>query len=305
MLARADLRWALSACALSIAVIAGLALRWWVFLRRQGMAVPYRTVFELTWAGQFFNSILPGSTGGDFVKVYQVCRLLPERKADGAATVIVDRLSAVVALLLLAAIALAVEPGPLRVLGDARLPILSIILVALVVATIAWLILRAVQPAALLSRVNRVFSACREALSLDAVLLGAFLLAIAIHLLNFFIVYGFARALGIGISYPQTLMMMPVVLFLLMVPITINGHGLREVLLIAYFTYLHVTFSGAASAGTQEIVVALSVLVVGNDLVWSVPGGILYFARFRNPRSATTDSATAEVAAGSTAAHQS
>ena len=55
------------------------------------------------------------------------------------------------------------------------------------------------------------------------------MLAFAIHLVNFLVTYLLARALGISITPPsKSLLMMPVVLFLVMLPVTINGHGLRK-----------------------------------------------------------------------------
>ena len=85
--------WAIPASALVALLITLLALRWRIFLRQQGLELPFSTIFSLTWAGQFFNSVLPGSTGGDVVKIYQLCRLAPDRKAAAAATVVVDRLA--------------------------------------------------------------------------------------------------------------------------------------------------------------------------------------------------------------------
>ena len=81
MLTRLHVGWAVAGWALSSLMIVGLAVRWRIFLRQQNIALPFLTIFSLTWAGQFFNSILPGSTGGDVVKIYQLCRLAPDRKA--------------------------------------------------------------------------------------------------------------------------------------------------------------------------------------------------------------------------------
>jgi hypothetical protein len=112
----------------------------------------------------------------------------------------------------------------------------------------------------------------------------ALCLAFGIHLLNFFIIYVFARSLGAEISYGKMLLVMPVVLLLVMLPVTVNGHGLREVLLIGYFTEMQIRITGRTDVAYQEIAVALSVLIVANDLVWSLPGGIRYLTRFRADR---------------------
>lgn len=279
-----DARWAALAWSLSLAVIGGLALRWQLFLRRQDVRLPFKTIFSLTWAGQFFNSFLPGSTGGDLVKIYQLCRLVPDRKAVGAATVIADRLSAVAALLILAAVAVTVEPAPLHFLSGVALPVKTMLAGLLMLSAAGWIAFRVLRPSTLVARLRSILVACKGVLAFNTTLAAAFLLAFAIHLLNFLIVYLFARALGLSLTFPQILAMMPVILFLLMVPATINGHGLRELLLIAYFSYLGITLHGHADSGVQEQAVALSLLIVANDLLWSLPGGLWYLTHFRTPR---------------------
>ena len=278
------MRWAALGCGCTLVLIAGLAVRWRLFLRQQQISLPFSTIFSLTWAGQFFNSILPGSTGGDVVKIYQVCRLAPDRKAAAASTVLVDRLSALLALLALAGTALLLDPKPLLLLPLPDFPGKTIVLGAVVIAcgglVGGFLGVRMLRRTQLHGRVVRTLAATRNALAWNGRLLIAVVLAFAIHLLNFLIIYFFARADGISITFPQVALMMPVILFLVMVPVTINGHGLRELLLIAYFGYLGVTVTGHAAVDVRETAIALSLIAVANDLLWSVPGGIWYSLSF-------------------------
>ena len=51
----------------------------------------------------------------------------------------------------------------------------------------------------------------------------AVVLSFGIHLVNFFGVFCLARALGINISYGEVLLMMPVVMFAILLPVTVNG----------------------------------------------------------------------------------
>ena len=278
--------WALAGWALTSLLIAGLALRWQIFLREQKIELPFPTIFSLTWAGQFFNSFLPGSTGGDVVKIYQVCRLVPDRKAAAAATVFVDRLSALLALLVLAVIAMAIDPVPLRVLSAQSLSVRMlcwILLFLAVVAVAAGLLFRTLRSTFWGGRLVRTLVAAKNNFSFNRRLLAAVLLAFAIHLVNFLIAYLFARALGISITYLQVLVIVPVVILLVMLPVTINGHGLRELLLISYFTQMGITLSGHPESGAREIAIAWSLILVANDLLWSLPGGIWYLVRFQIP----------------------
>lgn len=244
----------------------------------------------MTWMGQFFNSVLPGSTGGDVAKIYQVCRLMPERKAAAASTVFVDRLSALVALLVLAAIAAVADPtGPALLAQYVSLPaaVAAVTALSAIGAGALWLGIRLLRGSALAGRFARTFAAARTSLTSGRDVGIALALAAAIHLLNFATVYFFARAIRLPITYVEILFMMPVVLFLVMLPITINGHGLRELLLVGYFSKMGIGVAGGAAIGVQEIAVAVSLLMVSNDLLWSLPGGLWYLTRFRAAASTT------------------
>jgi hypothetical protein len=83
--------------------------------------------------------------------------------------------------------------------------------------------------------------------------------------------------------------MIPVISIFIMLPITINGHGLRELLLIAYFTQFGATIPGSVAPIEREIAIAFSLLMVTNDLVWAIPGGIVYFFRFKSAPSRELD----------------
>ena len=285
VLTRLRFEWALAGWALSFLIIFGMTLRWRIFLGQQNIPLSFSTVLSLIWAGQFFNSVLPGSTGGDVVKIYQACRLAPDQKPAAAATVFVDRLTALVALVVLTSISLAINPAPLGILSSVPLSprlVFAWVSVALAGALIlAWVVLRLVRSSVWAGRISRTFAAVRKNLSFNRRFLVAILLAFAIHLVSFSTAYLFARALRIPISYPQVLLMMPVVLFVVLLPVTINGHGLRELLLIGYFSQMGIIFAGQSETGAREMAIALSLLLVTNDLLWSIPGGIWYFQRFK------------------------
>jgi uncharacterized protein (TIRG00374 family) len=276
---------ALTASGLTLLLIALLAVRWQIFLRQQAMALPFQTTLGLTWAGQFFNSVLPGSTGGDVVKIYQLCRVFPERKAAAAVTVIIDRVSALLALGVLAGLALVY--GPTFKFSQAGLSLrfswmwtIGAIVGAAVLGLVAWHFLRRGPhwPA----RLRHLLSVLRTSFRFNGQTLVALALAGAIHLLNFAIFWLFARALGLELSYGQVLLFMPVILSLLLAPVTVNGHGLREVLLYFYFGQMHVSLPGTG-IGPAETVMSLSLLGVASELLWALPGGLWYLFVFRTP----------------------
>lgn len=124
-------------------------------------------------------------------------------------------------------------------------------------------------------RWQRMQAAFRAGFRINAGTITALGLAFAIHLLNFLIVFLFAQSLGISVTFLEILLILPVVFLFLLLPVTVNGHGLREVLLIFYFTEFHIHLASGTSAAIPEIVVSLTLLCVANDLLWSLPGGLL------------------------------
>jgi len=256
-----------------------LAWRLQLLLRTQGVTVPFVAVWRMTWAGQFFNTFLPGTTGGDVFKLYQIGRLAPQARAEGAAAVVLDRLIALLALGALALGAFVAEPAPgLQLLRQgvainrtAALAATGLLIVGLTI----FLLRRQLRgrAARILATVGEVATVARRSLRLNGVTAAVSALALATHLANFFAVFLLARALHIDITFPQTLLMMPVVLLVIMLPLTINGHGLREVVMIGYFELMHIG-GGPALASGRQIAVALSLVFVANDLCCALPGGL-------------------------------
>lgn len=277
-----------------------LTWRLQLLLRLQGIALPFGALLRMTWAGQFFNAFLPGSTGGDVFKLYHIGRLAPEAHAAGAAAVMLDRLLALGALLLLAGLAFAVEPAPLRQLLGQGVTVGGIlpwlVLGGLALAAGVFLFRRRLTRAGgrlarLLAAVGRVLAAARQGFRWNRLTVGAVLLALATHLGNFLGVYLLAHALHIGISFPQTVLMMPVVLLVIMLPITINGHGLREMVMIGYFQLLHLGGPAGSAVAPAQMAVALSLAFVANDLGCSLPGGLWHLLAPMPPKTVTPPAA--------------
>jgi len=82
-------------------------VRWWMMLRAQGMNAGLAAALRLTYIGAFFNTFLPGATGGDVVRMYGAAAGFPERRAAAALTVIADRAAGFFGLFLLALFVLA------------------------------------------------------------------------------------------------------------------------------------------------------------------------------------------------------
>lgn len=164
---RRPIDWRLYALGLVLDV-AGVLLaysRWFLMVRALGLPFRPRDAVRLGFIGTFFNVVIPGSIGGDFVKAAYLCREQP-RKAPAIASVVIDRLTSLVALFLLACGA--------GTLGWARLDpsVRRLVVAAYVAAAVVGLILAVAFSPALDRHLARRF-AHRKRLRLVLAELGA------------------------------------------------------------------------------------------------------------------------------------
>ena len=77
------------------------ALRWQVLLRVQEIVLKFVPIFQVSMIGQFFNSFLLGTTGGDVARVLYIAQLAPHKKSAAGLSVIFDRVIGLIALIVL------------------------------------------------------------------------------------------------------------------------------------------------------------------------------------------------------------
>ena len=78
-----------------------LLWRWFIFIKALDLSVSIMTVIRYYFAGLFGNLFLPSSIGGDIIKIIGLCRG-NRKKAKVVASVLLDRLSGFVAIVLVA-----------------------------------------------------------------------------------------------------------------------------------------------------------------------------------------------------------
>lgn len=248
------------------------ASRWRVLLRAHGVDRPIPTLVRSVLVASFFNNFLPSTIGGDALRAYDSYRF-GGRRASVATAVVVDRLLGLLALGALALGSVAFAPE----LRD-RLPLLplwvasgSLALAAATGLIFAGRALRlAFVPGGLrrpLLEALRAFAAYRGR---RATLARALFLSLLLQANVVFYYLLIGESLGLPVPPVGYLVIVPLALFVTLLPVTINGIGLREgalaVLLAAY---------GVPSAEA----VAYAWLVYLGSLLFSLVGGVLYAAR--------------------------
>lgn len=227
ILERCDWRWWWAGFGLSMAthVIAGIR---WAFLARPiGFALPILTFVWRFFEGQFFSLCLPSSIGGDVVKAYRLSHSTQGRLLAGC-TVLADRLAGVAALGVLACTALAAQKFALGT--AAVIAVGALLLGAAALAfwlgvgsldrLLAWIPERhaAKQLLSRLMPYQMQPSLMTRAVGWSLLVqLGG---AVAVALV--------ARGLGVILPLSVWCSVVPLVALTMVLPISINGTGVRE-----------------------------------------------------------------------------
>jgi uncharacterized protein (TIRG00374 family) len=75
--------------------------RWWLLLRSLEISISLPRALQVNAVGAFYNTFMPGSTGGDVLKAYYAAKLAPAFRTRAVISVIVDRIIGLIALILM------------------------------------------------------------------------------------------------------------------------------------------------------------------------------------------------------------
>jgi uncharacterized membrane protein YbhN (UPF0104 family) len=252
----ADLRFVLPALALHLFDTFASVRRWRLLIRAQGGEAPLPGLVRAYFVGIFFNNLLPSTIGGDAVRAIHTSRAGVGR-AKAVAILFVDRFLGLLALMLFAVLGV-LASGRLT----ARLPSL-----------LAWVTGGAVVLglAAGLLFLPRAGPVRRLDFHRD-VLARAFGWSLLLQTSVVLSGWCLARALHVPIPLPYFFLIVPLVLFVTMLPVSINGIGLRE----SAWAFFFAAFGVPAALG-----VAVAWLSYGLVLLQALAGGVVYASRRR------------------------
>ena len=275
---KASLGWLAFALLLYLAMLLASALRWGVLLRAQHVRLPFSFLTQSFLVATFFNNFLPSNIGGD------VIRIADSAKAAGSKTlattvVLIDRGLGVLGLALIAATGatimqrMAVGPvGPGILWAGFGL--------GAIVATPALLMPEAVtkllQPLRVFhrewvdERIEKLTYALTRFKETPAALAACFAGAVVVQAILVLFYVAIARSMNIPIGFAELAVIVPVSFIVQMVPLSVNGFGIREATFGFYFTRLGLPLESA-----------LLVSFVGAALVmlFSLTGGVAYLRR--------------------------
>jgi hypothetical protein len=242
-------------------------------LKIQNVRLSFWNAVKLSYAGNFFNFALPGTTGGDLIKAYYLTRFT-HQKTEAVTTVFLDRVVGLLGLVLLAGTMILISRDPGQ-FGNVA-PVLGVILTCLAVGVVIIFsrrIRNALRLADLavklpagdhLLRIGRTAIAMRRHKSLVLMCLG---LTIVLQLIVMISAYMMAKSIGMGGDLSHYLIFVPIGFLIAAIPINPpQGFGVMESAYLWFFASAEYDYA----TNHQAFAFALSVRLIA--LVWALPG---------------------------------
>ena len=277
VLSRADAGWIAAAVALVLLDRALMAQRWIALLAplTPGTRPPLREVLRIFFVSTFVGSFVP-SLAGDVYRAYSLSRLRVSG-AEAAASVLMDRVLGVLSIVALGtAAAVAVEPALLDRGVLAALSAAAAVCVG--VAVVVFSSTAVVRARRLLARLpgervrasaERLLIAVRNYAGHRSVLAGVLGTSVAVQGIRVLQAFCLGTALGLTVPLTAYLVFIPVILLVMLLPVTVNGLGTGQLAFESLF--------GRAGVTSPEAF-ALSILFIALGIVGNLPGGVLYAA---------------------------
>lgn len=213
------------------------ALRWYILLRAQEIEVSYREFLKIVLAGNFASNFLPSTVGGDTVRIVSAARFTGW--SVSFASVVVDRLLNVFVMMGL----LPFSWLSFRAYGSLFGAVSSSNMVGAGFIT-SWITKIPRQIARWLRKIFDAFLVWRH--RKDALGWGL-LIALVARLSVFSAVWILARGLDITVTISQVIGVGAITYVLSLLPISINGFGLREVTMTTLYLQLGATLEQASA----------------------------------------------------------
>ena len=286
-LAGADVAWIAMAVGLVFIDRALMAHRWIALLvaLAPGSRPPLSEVLRIFFVSTFIGSFMP-SVAGDAYRAYSLSRL-HVRGAEAAASVFVDRMLGVLSIVIggaISALALgrqAFERATLIALGAGTAA--SAIAAAAIFSERMAAATQAVVARVPNTRVRRVgaglVDAVRRYTHHHGALASVLLTSMAVQVLRVLQAWCLGRALGIPAPLVVYFIAIPVILLVMLLPVTINGLGTGQMAFEVLF--------GRVGVEAPEAF-ALSILFIALGFVGNLPGGLLYALGPRRPAEQIT-----------------
>jgi uncharacterized protein (TIRG00374 family) len=254
-------------------------VRWRLILMRLAQSAHVATLSEMlkiSYIGAFFNCCLPGTVGGDVIRVW-LAKSEHVSLSLSIHSVVIDRIIALVALVVLVLIML-------PVLGKNAGIDPAIAWTVAIVAGLAglWLLFNIERPLSKFTHIPLIrwllyfIASLRLLLARKRSALAVLLYALAGHVSFCLCGYMLAKSLGVDLSVMQAIAFIPPVLLAITLPVSIGGWGVREAGMVGMLGMIGIP---------QAQALMLSIQLGLMSVILTLPAGLLWLAyRRRSPK---------------------
>jgi uncharacterized protein (TIRG00374 family) len=250
-------------------------VKWLLLLRVKEPSISFWRLFIINYVGGFWGLILPSSVSADIVRGYYL-----SRTAAGLAvtvtSMLVDRIMAGLALVSLAGVGAWLAGDKFGFVHHRAVIAVGVVVCALAVcwlfrpASLRWIDRRIVQHITrwnLNKHIRGWVVSCLEYRSHPGLLVLSFLLSVLVQVIRVLIFYTVAVGFNVHAPALYYFMFIPLIMVLIMLPISFNGIGIREGAFVAFFAMV-----GVGSADAFVVSFSVSLLTTLTTAV----GGIIY-----------------------------
>ena len=254
-------------------------LRWNRLLAGLGVGITMGRTFVLNMVGAFYNTFMPGSTGGDVLKAYYAAKQTADRKTAAVMSVIIDRILGLLALIILGGLVATYQyaSSPVKTDPVARsCKHVALFAGASLLATAVGLLLFYLpltrRVIARIAGKSRVYDKLRKVMDVmhlyrrqSGLIVWAIVITFPVHLCAILSALMAGKAFGLPISAEYYFIVVPVVVLVGAIPISPQGVGVME-----GFAYYLTRPQGATL--NQALALTMSIRMVA--IFWNLVGGI-------------------------------
>lgn len=247
-----------------------------ILLGHNGLDFPLKTLIRFYFIGFFFNMFLPTVVGGDIARGYYLYKL-----SDGDETtvsaIIVERGFGILSMIFLSLISVVIAMAAgINVFDNKTITFIFIVFSAGFLFSLLFFyeksghFIESCIPSFIITKFNGPANVLRNIFSYGKapkIMLYVFFLSLLFQFLSILSTYLISVSLGEATPFMYFMIMLPVIWLITMIPVSINGLGLRE----GAFVFL---FSTAGMP--KETAMAISLLWLAQTLVLGLAGGVLF-----------------------------
>ena len=250
-----------------------LTYKWNLLIRVRGKHVHFARLFLINSIGTFLGLFLPSSLGTDVVRGYYLVKNISE-KSISVSSVFVDRVLGLFSLLLLGVISVYLT-GNLIPGFNIRLYVFLLFVFCTAFfyffqrdesATFLEKILKKVRHRKIIEQGIKLHYSILEYKKFPKTLLLSFFITLLVQATRIFTYYSISQAFNISIPLIYFFLFIPLIMLIIMIPISIGGLGVREGTFVAFFNLLGVTINKAIIISfTNSIIDTFNTLIIGGS----------------------------------------